>query len=175
MTRKTLAPAAFYAIAVLVAVADQIAKAVVLRTLPLGEAGTVPLWPGTFHLTHVHNRGAAFSLLEGRLGLILAAGILISAGIVATERRANGKLPVLIGTALALPLGGAIGNLIDRVRFGYVVDFLDFRLIHFPVFNLADSAITIGIALLILCSLIPEKSTPGTKPGRPSETAPENP
>lgn len=175
MKRRPLPPAAFYTIAILIAVADQLVKAIVLRKLPLGEVGTVPLWPGVFHLTHVHNRGAAFSMLEGRIGLIVAAGVLISLGIVLTERRAKGRLPILLGTALAMPLGGAIGNLIDRLRFGYVVDYLDFRLIQFPVFNLADSAITIGIGLLMLRSLLPEKPGAETVPAQPADPTPENP
>ena len=167
MKRRPLPPAAFYTIAILIAMADQLVKAIVLRKLPIGEVGTVPLWPGVFHLTHVHNRGAAFSMLEGRLTVIVLAGLLIAGAIVATERRAKGRLPRFLGVALALPLGGALGNLVDRIRFGYVVDFLDFRLIHFPVFNVADSAITVGIGLLLLRSLFGERGN-----GAPTTQAP---
>jgi len=171
MKRRALPPSLFYAIAVAISVADQAVKAWVTKALPLGETGTIALWPGVFHLTHVQNRGAAFSMLEGKIGVIVAASVLISIGIVATERRAAGRLPRLYGTALALPLGGAIGNMIDRLRFGYVVDYLDFRLIHFPVFNVADSAITIGIALMLLRSLFTDtKSTPDQADQTPSET-----
>jgi len=171
MKRRALPPSLFYAIAVAISVADQAVKAWVTKALPLGETGTIALWPGVFHLTHVQNRGAAFSMLEGKIGVIVAASVLISIGIVATERRAAGRLPRLYGTALALPLGGAIGNMIDRLRFGYVVDYLDFRLIHFPVFNVADSAITIGIALMLLRSLFADtKPTTDQADPTPSET-----
>lgn len=157
---KRLPPAAFYAIALGVALLDQAVKALVVRTLPEGNAGSIPLWPGVFHLTHVHNRGAAFSILEGRLTVIVLAGILIAGAIVATERRAAGRLGLGLGIALALPLGGALGNLIDRLRLGYVTDFLDFRAINFPVFNVADSAITVGILLLLLRTLRGESRAP---------------
>jgi len=106
-------------------------------------------------------------MLEGRLTVIVLAGLLIAGAIVATERRAKGRLPRFLGIALALPLGGALGNLVDRIRFGYVVDFLDFRLIHFPVFNVADSAITVGIGLLLLRSLFGERGN-----GAPTTQAP---
>lgn len=167
MKPRILTSAGFYGIALAVALADQLAKARVLATLPEGDAASIPLWPGVFHLTHVHNRGAAFSMLEGRLAVILIAGLLIAGAIVATERRAKGRLPRFQGIALALPLGGALGNLVDRVRFGYVVDFLDFRLIHFPVFNVADSAITIGIGLLLLRSLLADRAEPDARTAAP--------
>ncbi|MFM7322735.1 MAG: signal peptidase II [Armatimonadota bacterium] len=158
MKARVLTSVGFYGIALAVAVVDQLVKARVLASLPEGDFASIPLWPGVFHLTHVHNRGAAFSMLEGRLTVIVLAGLLIAAAIVATERRAKGRLPRFLGVALALPLGGALGNLIDRVRFGYVVDFLDFRLIHFPIFNVADSAITIGIGLLLVRSLFADRA-----------------
>ncbi len=167
MTSRVLSPAGFYGAALAVAIVDQLVKARVLAGLPEGDSASIPLWPGVFHLTHVHNRGAAFSMLEGRLTVIVLAGLLIAGAIVATERRAKGRLPRFLGIALALPLGGALGNLVDRIRFGYVVDFLDFRLIHFPVFNVADSAITVGIGLLLLRSLFGERGN-----GAPTTQAP---
>jgi len=113
---------------------------------------TLPLLPGIFHLTYVTNTGAAFSLLSGKVEWLrwLSLGVSL----------------VLIGLALFGPtlslwdqlgygliLGGAMGNGIDRFVLGYVVDFLDFRLINFAVFNVADSFISIGIVCLLIASL----------------------
>lgn len=136
----------FYGLALLIVILDQITKARVIATLPLGAS--TPLIPGVFHLSHTQNRGMAFSLLQGATLLLAGAALIVIAVIVRSAHNAGPRLPLLYGLALALPLGGALGNLIDRLRLGYVTDFLDFRLINFPVFNVADSAITIGIVLL---------------------------
>lgn len=128
---------------------DQVTKYWVVQSFKLGQ--TIPLFPGIFHLTYVTNTGAAFSLLSGRVEWLrwLSLGVSL----------------VLIGVALFGPvltlwdqlgygliLGGAMGNGIDRFLLGYVVDFLDFRLINFAVFNLADSFISIGIVCLLIAS-----------------------
>jgi signal peptidase II len=149
---KRLAPAGFYLLAGAIAVADQVVKALVKAQIPLNTS--VPLWPGIFHLTHVQNDGIAFSMLRGKILLIAIASIVIMAGIVLSERRAKGGLDRFTGISLALPLGGALGNLIDRLRTGLVTDFLDFRVINFAVFNVADTAITIGICLLAIKSFL---------------------
>lgn len=160
---KRLAPAWFYLLAGAIAVADQAVKAVVKAQIPLHTS--VPLWPGVFHLTHVQNDGIAFSMLAGKTWLITIASMLIMAGIVVTERRARGGLDRFSGIALALPLGGALGNLIDRLRTGLVTDFLDFRAINFAIFNVADTAITIGICLLAVRSfLLSEPTNPPAVP-----------
>jgi signal peptidase II len=145
---KTLPLGAFYGLAFLITLLDQLTKALIIQKLPEGDS--YPLARGIFHLTHVRNDGIAFSMLRGQQWLIILASVVIMGGIIYTVQRATPKLERLYGLALALPLGGALGNLIDRVRFGLVTDFLDFRLINFAVFNLADSAITIGIVLLFL-------------------------
>jgi signal peptidase II len=131
-------------------------KAWARAALPLGTS--LPLWPGVFHLTHTQNKGMAFSLLEGKTILLAVAAVLVVGVIVAAQRRMGARMPLLLGFALALPLGGAIGNLIDRLWMGYVTDLFDFRLINFPVFNVADSAITVGIALLIWRTLTTKES-----------------
>jgi signal peptidase II len=137
---------AFYSLAVLIVLADQLTKLWVKQGLPVG--GSIPLWAGVFHFTHTQNRGMAFSLLEGKIGLLAVAALIVVGIIVVTQVRLRKRMPLLLGLALALPLGGAIGNLIDRIVQGYVTDFLDFRLINFPVFNVADSAITVGVLFL---------------------------
>lgn len=154
---KRLAPAWFYLLAGAIAVADQAVKAVVKAQIPLHTS--VPLWPGVFHLTHVQNDGIAFSMLEKQTWLIIIASVIIMAGIVFTERRTKGGLDRFSGIALALPLGGALGNLIDRVRTGLVTDFLDLRIINFAIFNVADTAITIGICLLAVRSFLLSEPT----------------
>ncbi len=136
----------FYLLALLIVIVDQAVKAWVRNSLAVGE--TIALWPGVFHLTYTQNRGMAFSLLEGATPLLATAALVVSGVIIGVQRRAGNRMPLVYGLALSLPLGGAIGNLIDRVWLRYVTDLFDFRLINFPVFNVADSAITIGIALL---------------------------
>lgn len=146
----------FYAVALFVVLLDQATKAWLRADLPLGHS--VPVWPGVFHLTHTRNTGAAFSLFEGRtLLLALAALVVVGAIIFAVERRPagrNARLPLSMALALALPLGGAMGNFLDRVRLGYVTDLFDAVVINFPVFNVADAAITVGIALLLWRTLL---------------------
>ena len=122
--------------------ADQATKRLALEFL--SRVPTVPVLPGIFHLTLVRNSGVAFGLFQGH-GLWITLGtLLVLAGLFRTALRPGGAK--WISLCLALILGGAISNLIDRMRFGGVIDFLDFRI--WPVFNLADSCITVGAALL---------------------------
>lgn len=145
------------ALAVLVIVLDLITKHLVLRHFKVGER--LELIPGWLDLTLVYNTGAAFSFLAGAGGwqrwFFVAIGVL-AAGFILWLLTKHGDQR-LFGLALSLILGGAIGNLIDRVVWGKVVDFV---LVHwderwfFPAFNVADSAITVGAALLILDELL---------------------
>ncbi|OGX45329.1 MAG: signal peptidase II [Omnitrophica WOR_2 bacterium RIFCSPLOWO2_12_FULL_51_8] len=121
---------------------DQSSKFLISRNLFLHQS--IPVIRGVFHLSLVHNRGAAFGMLKNQLWLFILASV--SAVILASFGLKSGKRPRIYRVSLALILAGAIGNLIDRVSCGYVIDFLDFRV--WPVFNLADSAITIGAVLL---------------------------
>jgi signal peptidase II len=141
----------WFAIAAVVVVADQATKALVLARFALGER----LERAPFlNLVFVYNPGAAFSFLSEAGGWqrpLLVAFALGAAAIVSVliVRRPQERL---LCTGLALILGGALGNVIDRLRFGQVVDFLDFHAAgwHWPAFNVADSAITVGAVLLIL-------------------------
>jgi signal peptidase II len=142
-------PVLFYLVALIIVAGDQISKYAVLHSLPVSASRPVL---GTFlFLTHTRNTGGAFSLFQaGNAAFIAVAAVAILALIYAYHRFQRGHL--MVSAALSLALGGAIGNLIDRVRFGYVIDFFD---IHawmghtiWPIFNVADSAITIGILLL---------------------------
>jgi signal peptidase II len=137
------------AIAIVVVAVDQVTKWLVVHNL--GGDTTVSLFGGAVTLEYARNTGAAFSLFraDGIPLAIIAIGV--SAGILVYYRRASGA-PVLVRVALGLILGGAIGNLVDRIRLGYVVDFVDLH--WWPVFNIADSCIVIGVVLLILQSAL---------------------
>ncbi len=129
---------------VLLVAADQLSKYAVRLTCH--PAQTVPLIPPILHLTYVQNTGMAFGLFQGALGWLVLCSIGVSIWLVLElSRRQVRPWPMQWG--LMLVLGGAIGNLIDRVWLGYVVDFIDLRV--WPVFNLADSAITVGVGLLL--------------------------
>jgi signal peptidase II len=140
----------WFALAAAIVVADQLTKWAVLTHFAPGERRELS---GFLNLVLVFNKGAAFSMFADAAGWqtpLLIAFALAAAAIVAylIVRNPQKKLLCL---GLALILGGALGNLIDRLRFGHVVDFLDFHAMgwHWPAFNVADSAITIGAALLI--------------------------
>ena len=134
-------------IALAVFVLDQLTKVYFTKALPLG--GSLPVVKGVFHLTLVHNRGAAFGILKNQVPVFIFTSLLAIILIFVNFRKNRQKS--LYRIALSLILGGALGNLADRLLFGYVIDFLDFRV--WPVFNVADSAITVGATLLALAML----------------------
>jgi len=121
---------------------DQISKFLALKFLHLNTP--VPLIKNFFNLTLVHNRGAAFGLLQNQLVLFVLVS-LFAIGLIFYNLK-NKTNSMVMKLSLSLILAGAAGNLIDRLRFGFVVDFLDFRV--WPVFNLADSVITVAAAAL---------------------------
>ena len=142
------------AIAVVVFLGDQMTKAMVESSIP--EHSVIPVFPRIFNLTHVKNAGAAFGLFSDSpapwktaLLVVVSAALLLT--VVAIVWR-NPRLQWEAGVGLALILGGALSNLVDRIRVGRVVDFLDvyFHSYHWPAFNLADSAIVVGAGFLIL-------------------------
>ena len=141
-------------IAAVVIVLDQIAKKLILGHFELGDSRTVTSF---FNIVRAHNTGAAFSFLAGATGwqrwFFVALGGLAAVFIVWMLKRHGGQR--LFSWALALILGGAVGNVIDRLLHGYVIDFIQLhhRGWYFPSFNVADSAITIGAGLLILDEL----------------------
>ena len=152
-------------LAALVLLADQATKWLVLQTMPLGEV--IPI-TGFFNLVHVRNPGAAFSFLADAGGwqrwLFAVFAIGVSALLIFMMRRAPEQR--LFCFAAALVIGGAIGNLIDRLVFGEVIDFLDFHWQgwHWPAFNIADSGITVGAFLIIADEFLrmrkPREATP---------------
>ncbi|KJS32177.1 MAG: hypothetical protein VR64_08770 [Desulfatitalea sp. BRH_c12] len=143
----------FFAISGAVIVLDQLTKALVLQHLPLHQS--IPVIPGFFSFTHVHNPGGAFGFMAQhsspmRHWLFLVAAF-FALGMILYFYHQTPKSHSLFGGALALIFGGAVGNMIDRLRFGEVVDFLDVYIgyMHWPTFNIADSGVTVGVAIFI--------------------------
>ena len=149
--RNTTSYWVWLGIAALVLIADQFTKVLIVSTYQLGEGFAVSSF---FNIVRVHNEGAAFSFLASAGGwqrwFFTGLGVVATLGMVWMLKKHPGQK--LFGFAIACILGGAVGNVIDRVLYGYVVDFLDFYYagIHFPAFNIADSSITLGAACLIL-------------------------
>ena len=134
----------FLRISLAVFAVDRLTKVLALHTLH--SVSTVPVLPGFFHLTLVHNTGVAFGLLPGWGLWVAVATFLVLAGLIGSVIRQGYLKQRLFCWGLGLVLGGAAGNLLDRVWNGAVIDFLDFRV--WPVFNVADSCITFGAVLM---------------------------
>lgn len=131
---------------------DQGSKAWVVANLPLHIPR--PVIPGILQLTYTHNRGAAFGILQNRQYFFVAASVIVCVLLYYYREELTQGKP-LLKLATALVVGGAIGNnLFDRVFRGYVVDFLEVTFVRFPVFNIADSAIVVGVTLFILDLLL---------------------
>ena len=147
-------------LAAAIVLVDQLVKWWAVQAL--GPGGSIPVIPGVFHLTYAENRGAAFSILEGRRLFFVAAtvvmvvllAILVKQGLI---RGRFGRLAALFIVA------GALGNLIDRIFRGYVVDLFDLRIIHFAIFNVADVFITLGGLMLVIYFAFLEGRVPGGK------------
>ncbi len=145
----------FWITALIALIADQATKIIVQNQAALHE---VEIIPGFFHLTYAKNTGAAWSMFSGYpqiLGIISAAAVIAMVWYVTTK-----KPEKLVTFAIGLMAGGAVGNLIDRMFLGYVRDFLNFYIFgyDFPIFNIADSALCIGVFLLLIVSLKEDES-----------------
>ncbi len=152
--------------------ADQLTKALAVKYLkPVGE---VPLWQGVFHFTYVENPGMAFGMLKDHRWVFMTVsvlGILLVGAYLFWYGKSTDRLTT---AGLLLIMGGGIGNMIDRVALGYVVDFFDFTLIDFAVFNVADSFVCIGaglIALGFILTAVKEKKS-GSSQGQKENEAP---
>ena len=131
--------------AVIVAL-DQISKFFVIRDLkPVVD---IPIWDGVLHFHYIGNTGASFGLLPGFKWFFLVVSLLFVAAVFIFVIIKRNKIDRFALISLGLICGGALGNVVDRIRFGYVIDFIYFKLINFAIFNLADSCIVIGGILL---------------------------
>lgn len=150
-------------IALAVAAADQAVKHVVVKSLVLGEVR--PVIPGFFNLTNLRNPGAVWGLFPGQ-GVLLVVLSLASLGMLAVLHRRTTAAP-LVRAALGFMAGGILGNLVDRLAYGYVVDFFDFHAggWHWPAFNLADAAICSGIVFYLLATRCAAPPKPGDAAG----------
>jgi signal peptidase II len=150
-----------YALAALTVVLDQLSKHWVLNILHLPARESVHV-AGPFSLTMVWNRGVSFGLFKAEVDLVrwalvgfsVAVAIFLAVWARKIERR-------MLALSVGLVMGGAVGNAIDRARYGAVADFLDFKALYFPwVFNVADSAISVGVVLLLVDSFVSERKSP---------------
>ncbi len=143
-----------------IAGADQLTKYLTVRKIPLHAE--MPLWPGVAHLTYLRNAGMAFSLFEGGRWVFLAltAAFLVFAVLAS----ARDWFPHPLGrTALTMLTGGAVGNLIDRLLYGSVVDMIELEFIHFAVFNVADIFVTVGAGLILIWVLFFDRKKPAAR------------
>lgn len=148
----------YYGIAVIVILLDQLTKWAVASNMEIGER--IAIWDPYLSLLSHRNRGAAWGMLEGQMWLFAIVTVAVVAGIIYFFRK-EGKDSPLFAWSLMLLLGGAVGNFIDRMVRGEVVDFVSVLIpvIHydFPIFNVADSALTVGVILVIIYLLTEEK------------------
>lgn len=149
---------AYYVIAVVVFLIDYASKKIINRTVEL-DTERIPVLGDFFVITHIRNRGAAFGMLQEQRLFFLIVTIVVVVGILWYLHRSFRSGSMLLLVALAVILGGAVGNFLDRALFGEVVDFLQFNFgsYTFPIFNLADTAICVGVGLVILDSFLTMK------------------
>lgn len=172
MRKQSLGTLVMLGVAAIVVLADQLAKHLVMTYLPEGASWIPATWLMPFmKVTHVTNTGVAFGLFPGLGGLVVLIAVVVVVIIVLYQRslphEPSSPHAWLLHIALGLQLGGAISNnLIDRLRYGFVVDFIDLNfwpLEEWPVFNLADSSIVVGVLLLILVMFLEERREQKTR------------
>ncbi len=136
----------FFLIVIFIAIADFITKYFAASVLMVGE---IELIKNVLYLNYTENRGAAFGILQNQRWIFIAVTVIVIFVIIAYVliKKPENRLLLL---SLAMISGGGIGNLIDRISLSYVIDFIDFRIINFPVFNVADIFVTLGAALMFV-------------------------
>jgi signal peptidase II len=163
ITEKRGNAASWLLLSLLVVIVDQASKLYIAQTF--GEFEHITLLP-VLDITRMHNTGAAFSFLASASGwqrwVFIGLAAVVSIAIVVWLLKMKGRAQPFLACGLALVLGGALGNVIDRIRIGYVIDFIHFHWdrAYFPAFNVADSAITVGAACLLLDALFEGKRKP---------------
>lgn len=158
--RRLLIPAV---IAAVVFVADQVSKAWVLRTWPEPYTGEIPIIANWLELTYIQNTGVAFGLFSGVPQLFTVTSLLIVAAAIWFYLKHVEETSPWLPVSLGLIVGGAIGNVVDRIRFGYVVDFIKTFDGRFPVFNIADSCIVVGVLLMAALFAVTEEHGSGQR------------
>jgi len=165
-------------IAAVVVVVDQLSKAWVLQRWPLPYSGELAIIPGWLELTYIQNTGVAFGLFQGVPQLFTITSLIIVVGAIWFYLRNAPVGDRWLGVCLGLIVGGALGNVIDRIRLGFVVDFIKTFDGRFAVFNLADACISVGVVLMALLLMWSERAEASTSlPDRPeaSTSLPDRP
>ncbi|RFU63351.1 signal peptidase II [Peribacillus glennii] len=154
----------YYFIALFVIMLDQLTKWLVAKNMELGES--IVIIQDFLYITSHRNRGAAWGILQGQMWFFYIITIVVVIGLVYYLQK-MGRESVLLGVSLGLMLGGAVGNFIDRIVRKEVVDFINTYIFsyNFPIFNIADSALTIGVGLMIIYMLLEEKRSKEKKNG----------
>ena len=145
---------------VLLIVVDQITK--FWAVAQLRNSDPIPVIAGVFEFQYTENRGVAFSMLQGQRWLFIPLTLIVAVGVLVIMLRSPLRRYTLFNTTCVLILSGAVGNLIDRIAYGYVIDFLYFKLIDFPIFNFADCCVVIGSILMFLFVLFGMKGEEDT-------------
>jgi len=160
--------ALLWTVAATVLLADQIAKAAIVRNMPVGMPwNPVPFLRPFVNITYVVNSGAAFGMLPNQGLFFTVVAIVVAAAILYYGRRIPDH-QWWLSVSLGMQLGGALGNLTDRLHYGYVIDFVEVR--HWPVFNLADSAIVVGVIILAYHLWREEESSESTSQAEMTDT-----
>ena len=157
----------YYIIILAIVILDQAVKWSVDSGMLLGQS--IPVIDGIFHLTYIHNTGAAFSILEGKTAVLILLPLLVTAVILAYLWKKRKTEHTVLLCSLCLIAAGGLGNIIDRVRLGYVIDMFDLRIWH--IFNVADIAVCVGCALLVVYVVLIEPRRAREKAAQ--EAAPE--
>jgi len=146
--------ALYFIVSIVLALIDQLTKLAVLQNMELYQ--DIPLWKNVFHIHFIPNTGAAWGILKGQFGLFFIITVVVVLGVTVYLIKNRPKSRCLT-LSMAFLVGGALGNFIDRLFRGYVIDFLDFTLINFPVFNFADCCVVCGACLLAFYILFLDK------------------
>ncbi|MDO5456802.1 MAG: signal peptidase II [Atopococcus tabaci] len=136
----------YYLLSFIIVIVDQLSKYLTTAYIELGEQ--VEGLPGLLSITHIHNTGAAWSILEGQMWFFYIVTVIVALMIIYYMQQTKNQ--PLLQTGLAFILGGAVGNFIDRLLHQYVIDMIQLDFIDFPIFNIADMALTVGVILLFI-------------------------
>ncbi len=158
-------------IAVLGIVLDQITKYTVAHYLPVDASADLSVWDGVFSLRCISNDGAAFGMLDDKRWIFMSVSTVVIVGMLVYLCTQYKKISKPLGIALSMIVSGGIGNMIDRVLLGYVIDFIYFEPIDFPCFNVADSLVTVGAVLMFISVLFFEKDEEKKAHASESETS----